>query len=131
MEDTIPGLKAIKETSRSATPSSDQNASEVGPAEDPSKDEAEWNEKAIGQKTWQRRQQSGEYDSASISFSIKTGTKKSKKAKRNSGQGEQSTKFLFGFLKLHQNKFTKFPKISEFLIPCFRFKTYWTTILNY
>uniref|UniRef100_A0A7E4VKU2 PID domain-containing protein n=1 Tax=Panagrellus redivivus TaxID=6233 RepID=A0A7E4VKU2_PANRE len=81
MEDKIPGLKAIKEGSRSATPSSDPNLSDAGRGEELGKDEANWNDRAIGQKTWQRRQQSGEYDSASLSFSIKNGTKKSKKNK--------------------------------------------------
>ena len=99
MEDKIPGLKAIKEASRSVTPSSDQNMryiynanqnainfdyfSETANNEDISKDETDWNERAIGQKSWQRRQQSGEYDSASLSFSLKQGTKKSKKGKRS------------------------------------------------
>lgn len=40
------------------------------------RDEAEWNERAIGQKTWQRRQQSGEYDTASISSSLFKNQKK-------------------------------------------------------
>jgi hypothetical protein len=87
MEDKIPGLKAIKEASRSVTPSSDQNMSETPNNEDISKDETDWNERAIGQKSWQRRQQSGEYDSASLSFSLKNGTKKSKKGKRNENEG--------------------------------------------
>lgn len=48
---------------------------------DEARDEANWNERAIGQKTWQRRQQNGEYDAASLSSSLykkspkKNGTK--------------------------------------------------------
>lgn len=103
MEDKIPGLKAIKEGSRSATPSSDQNMrlatrstdqflfgndfSDMAAVDDIGKDDADWNERAIGQKTWQRRQQSGEYDSASLSYSMKNAAKKPKKAKSTSEQG--------------------------------------------
>jgi hypothetical protein len=73
------GLKALKEqSSRSVTPSSELNLSEQenGPAL--MENSAEWNERAIGQKTWQRRQQSGEYDASSISSSL---------VKKNGGGG--------------------------------------------
>lgn len=45
-------------------------------------DEPSWDKRAIGQKTWQRRQQNGEYDSASISSSIFKKTKKNATLKR-------------------------------------------------
>lgn len=81
MEEKIPGLKAIKESSRSATPSSEQNMSDQA-EENLGKDDNDWQERAIGQKTWQRRQQSGEYDSVSLSTSMK-GYKKSAKSQDN------------------------------------------------
>ncbi|TKR64138.1 hypothetical protein L596_024720 [Steinernema carpocapsae] len=67
----VPGLKAIKEASRTPTPTSETNAVERDQIEEEFKEEEiDWNEKAIGKQTWQRRQQSGEYDTASISSSM-------------------------------------------------------------
>ncbi|VDK23589.1 unnamed protein product, partial [Anisakis simplex] len=42
---------------------------EISP-NDEEREQQRWAEKAIGKEAWERRQQSGEYDSASISSSI-------------------------------------------------------------
>lgn len=52
------------------------------------REEANWNERAIGQKTWQRRQQNGEYDASSIASShFKKSLKKNTKDVRNEETG--------------------------------------------
>uniref|UniRef100_A0A1I7Z1Q8 PID domain-containing protein n=1 Tax=Steinernema glaseri TaxID=37863 RepID=A0A1I7Z1Q8_9BILA len=69
----VPGLKAIKEASRSGTPTDESPVLEREHIEEEFKEEEmDWSEKAIGKQTWQRRQQSGEYDTASISSSMLT-----------------------------------------------------------
>lgn len=47
------------------------------------RDEAAWNERAIGQKTWQRRQQNGEYDASSIASSLYNGNGMKKSSKKS------------------------------------------------
>uniref|UniRef100_A0A914KQV3 PID domain-containing protein n=1 Tax=Meloidogyne incognita TaxID=6306 RepID=A0A914KQV3_MELIC len=79
------GLKSIREPppqqiqSRSGTPSSEPNFSEqengsgIPPPPGPSvivEGTQEWNDRAISQKTWKRRQQSGEYDGSSLNSSL-------------------------------------------------------------
>lgn len=79
------GLKCIREPpqqqiqSRSETPSSEPNFSEqengsgIPPPPGPSviaEGTQEWNDRAISQKTWKRRQQSGEYDGSSLNSSL-------------------------------------------------------------
>ncbi|KAI6233655.1 PID domain-containing protein [Aphelenchoides fujianensis] len=72
MEDKLPQTKAIKDsgsvTDSPDSPSSEQQTSEQLTTDD-NRDEIDWEERAIGQKTWQRRQQSGEYDVASMTDS--------------------------------------------------------------
>lgn len=88
LDEKMPGgLKCIREPppqpqqqqiqSRSETPSSEQNFSEqengVPPPPGPSvivEGTQEWNDRAISQKTWKRRQQSGEYDGSSLNSSL-------------------------------------------------------------
>uniref|UniRef100_A0A914HE77 PID domain-containing protein n=1 Tax=Globodera rostochiensis TaxID=31243 RepID=A0A914HE77_GLORO len=76
------GLRAIKEPSRSESPSSDQNMSEQENGADGLV--SDWNERAIGQKAWQRRQQNGELDSSSLS----SGTFRQQHKGRKAGGGE-------------------------------------------
>ncbi|KAI6200884.1 PID domain-containing protein [Aphelenchoides besseyi] len=72
MDDKLPQRKAIKDggsvTDSPDSPSSEQQTSEQLTTDD-NRDEIDWEERAIGQKTWQRRQQSGEYDIASMTDS--------------------------------------------------------------
>ncbi|VDK63099.1 unnamed protein product [Onchocerca ochengi] len=76
LDERLPALKSIKEASRSASPPSEPLPSEIEEIttiEDDKELEQQqqrWAERAIGKEAWERRQQSGEYDSASISSSI-------------------------------------------------------------
>ncbi|KAI1721184.1 hypothetical protein Ddc_07627 [Ditylenchus destructor] len=94
MDEKMPGLKAIKESSqvsRSVTPSSELNFSEQenGTTDETRDDAVNWNERAIGQKTWQRRQQNGEYDAASLASSLY------KKSPKKGGKHRESRSELF------------------------------------
>ncbi len=97
MAKQVPGMAAIKDkhssTSRSSSPSrSDDNgyvtplfSSPFPPSSVHTSNSGErggsgevprWSERAITQQTWQRRQQGGEYDAASISSSVAARYKK-------------------------------------------------------
>lgn len=58
---------------------------EISPSEE-EKEQQRWAEKAIGKEAWERRQQSGEYDSASISSSL-ANRFRHKKTDHDRGQG--------------------------------------------
>ncbi|EJW74758.1 hypothetical protein WUBG_14334 [Wuchereria bancrofti] len=74
LDERLPALKSIKEASRSASPPSEPLPSEIEEItaieDDKELEQQRWAERAIGKEAWERRQQSGEYDSASISSSI-------------------------------------------------------------
>jgi hypothetical protein len=67
--------------------------------EEAPKDEIDWNERAIGQKTWQRRQQSGEYETASISSSLFKKSKKNKK--KNEERNERFEHGMIVYKRFH------------------------------
>ncbi|KAL3116095.1 hypothetical protein niasHT_007395 [Heterodera trifolii] len=83
------GLRAIKEPSRSGTPSSEQNLSEQENGADALA--VDWNDErtTIGQKAWQRRQQNGELDSSSVSSSTLLHHQQQQKG-RKAGGGESA-----------------------------------------
>ncbi|KAI6176438.1 PID domain-containing protein [Aphelenchoides bicaudatus] len=89
IEDKLLGRqKAIKNGSLSERPDtpSEQQTSEQLTTDDNREDEINWDERAIGQKTWQRRQQSTDYDMLSTESSIPK--KPSKRNKKNETQSE-------------------------------------------
>ncbi len=60
--------------------------------EDNERDIIRWSEQAIGKQTWQRRQQSGDYDTASISSSLAARYRNNKEAQPpidGAGTGKQ------------------------------------------
>ncbi|MFH4978264.1 hypothetical protein AB6A40_004973 [Gnathostoma spinigerum] len=71
MEEKQSGMKAIKESSRSPSPenSEDLPSSDLGEIS-PTDEKEKWAERAIDKEAWEKRQQSGEYDTASISSSV-------------------------------------------------------------
>ncbi|VIO92588.1 conserved hypothetical protein [Brugia malayi] len=93
LDERLPALKSIKEASRSASPPSEPLPSEIEEIaaieDDKELDQQRWAERAIGKEAWERRQQSGEYDSASISSSI-ANRFRIKKQERDRTNGDQA-----------------------------------------
>jgi hypothetical protein len=90
MEDKLPRQKAIKNGSigeRADTPNSEQQTSEQLTTDD-NQDELNWDERAIGQKTWQRRAQSTEYDDMISSESSVRNKKQGKRGKKQETRSE-------------------------------------------
>ncbi|CAG9531512.1 unnamed protein product [Cercopithifilaria johnstoni] len=93
LDERLPALKSIKEASRSASPPSEPLPSEIEEItaieDDKELEQQRWTERAIGKEAWERRQQSGEYDSASISSSI-ANRFRIKKQDRDRTNGDQA-----------------------------------------